>query len=87
MDGILRDGKVKTRKNHKCHGCLELIPKGTEIYSQTFRYEGKLYTIYECKTCQDWCKGCRDCYDSEDAFEGFKKECMREAANAEEVHY
>ncbi|MGF7059261.1 hypothetical protein [Brassicibacter mesophilus] len=77
---ILRDGKVKTRKEHRCHGCRKTIPKGTEIYSQTVADEGTVYTIYMCNECINWCKDkkCNDCITSECAFEGYIKECIEQ---------
>ncbi len=80
MMNIIKDGMIKTRKEHKCHGCLEVIPKGTVIYSQTNVYDGKIYTLYMCSHCNDYCKlkNCKECYELEDAFAGFIKECMRQ---------
>lgn len=78
MAALLRDGKFKTRKDHKCHGCREIIPKGTEVYSQAVADEGTVSTFYVCDECRDWCKNkkCRDCFELENAYEGHVKECM-----------
>jgi hypothetical protein len=76
---VLRDGIVITRKEHRCHGCTEVILKGTPTYSQTNIYDG-IYTLYMCNDCKDYCKlqGCNDCYIYEDAYSGYIKECRRE---------
>ena len=80
MDGVIRSGNIKTRKDHKCHGCKEVIPKGTTTYSEIQAYEGKIETLYECNKCVEWCikKDCMDCLISENAYEGYIKECMKE---------
>lgn len=80
MDGCLRSGMVKTRKEHKCHGCGEVIPIGTTIRSQTNVFDGEVYTLYMCDKCLNWCKGknCKSCIESEDAGPGYIKECMRQ---------
>lgn len=85
---VLSDGYVKTRKSHKCVGCLEIIPTGTKVYHQTCVDDG-IYDVYMCDSCRDWCsnmenknyatgetiKGCEDCFESESAFEGYIREC------------
>lgn len=82
MVNVLRDGYVKTRKPHKCHGCQEIIPTGTTVYHQTCIYDG-IYTIYMCDACQEWCsqqgrdRVCQDCPENEMAFEGYVKECKQ----------
>jgi hypothetical protein len=76
--GILRDGVVKTRKDHKCYGCCNTIKKGETVYSQTNVYDGHIYTLYYCNICRDWCQECTDCIDVEDAHEGFIGECIKE---------
>lgn len=78
MATLLRSGTVKTRKEHNCHGCLEIIPKGTYLYYQTGIGNNKIYTIYTCDRCLKWCKGCRDCYEMESAYEGYIMEFMKE---------
>jgi predicted RNA-binding Zn-ribbon protein involved in translation (DUF1610 family) len=81
MANLLRDGIAKTRKEHKCHGCLETIPKGAEVYYQACADGGRAYSIYMCEECRKWCedKKCRDCLDMEEAYEGYVKECKRYA--------
>lgn len=79
---ILKDGIVITRKDHKCHGCLSTIPKGTPTYSQTNVSDG-IFTLYMCNECIDFCKShkCNECPQMEEAFEGYVKECKREMNN------
>jgi hypothetical protein len=75
---VIRDGMVKTRKEHECHGCLETIPKGTKVYNQTVVGD-YIDTLYFCGDCINWCKDrkCRDCIEGEIAFEGYIQECRR----------
>lgn len=73
--GLIRDGEVKTRKEHKCHGCLKLIPKGTVVYSQTGTDGKSIYTIYTCDDCRNYCDDCQECQEMEEAYEGYVKEC------------
>jgi hypothetical protein len=77
MGTFLRDGIVKTRKEHICHGCKKVIPKGSEVYSQTGIDDG-IYTIYMCNDCMSYCGECIECYEMEEAFEGFVAECRAE---------
>ena len=77
MAALLRDGIVKTRKEHICHGCLKKIPKGSDVYSQTGVDDG-IYTIYMCNECRDYCGNCIECLEMEEAFEGYVKECRME---------
>ena len=74
MAGVIRDGRLKTRKDHECHGCRETIPKGTECYSQTCVDDG-IYTIYVCDACKEYCGDCQECFEMEEAYEGYVKEC------------
>jgi hypothetical protein len=78
---VIRDGIVKTRKEHICYGCLKTINKGKTAQSVTYTYDGDIYTSYMCDICKDWCtnRNCRDCHDYETAHEGFIKECMNES--------
>lgn len=75
---ILKDGYVKTRKDHKCHGCLKVIPKGSKVYSQTNVSDG-IYTLYICDDCINFCSSrkCSECIQMEEAFEGYVSECIR----------
>jgi hypothetical protein len=79
---ILRDGIVKTRKDHKCHGCLCIIPKGSEVYSQT-NTSDSIFTLYMCDDCINFCKKhkCNECMQMEEAYVGYVKECNRAINN------
>lgn len=48
---------VKTRKPHKCEGCFEEVPVGTEITNCTGVYEGDFYNYYMCDPCLEWFDG------------------------------
>lgn len=73
---VLRDGKIKTRKDHKCHGCRNVIPAGTEVYSQTNTFDN-IYTLYMCDECINWCKdkSCNLCPTREEAEPGYIRDC------------
>jgi flavoprotein len=71
---VIRDGIIKTRKDHKCHGCEEIIPKGTKTYSQT-NVDDTIYTLYVCNSCREYCGNCHECYETENAYEGYIREC------------
>lgn len=46
--------KVKTRKTHVCNGCLEVIPiRVTSTYGFG-RFEGDLFNIYLCASCDEY---------------------------------
>lgn len=59
----------KTRKDHKCLGCREKIPKGTTAFYISGVYEGDFGAYYFCIPCRDyldrnplergdfWCEG------------------------------
>lgn len=50
---ILRDEDVtKTRRPHRCFGCLEIIPKGSPAHVQVNNDLGKLGSIYT----HIWCE-------------------------------
>jgi len=80
---ILKDGIVKTRKEHRCHGCNQMIPIGTSVYSQTNVCDG-IYTLYMCDNCRNWCKErkCQSCIESESAGEGYIRDCMQDNGKA-----
>jgi hypothetical protein len=75
---VLRSGIVKTRKDHRCHGCLALIPKGTKVYSQT-SVDDDIYTLYVCDECRKWCneRKCTECMQNEEAYPGHVRECRQ----------
>ncbi len=72
MANLIREKPViKTRKNHLCHGCREIIPKGSRAFSLT-NVDGDIYTLYFCTPCYEFLKQypeyCADPYD--DVYEG-----------------
>ncbi|MDI6789943.1 MAG: hypothetical protein QME44_04545 [Thermodesulfobacteriota bacterium] len=54
MPVLIREGEVKTRKDHRCFGCGEKIPVGTEVYSSTCTGDGCIYTLYLCTECREF---------------------------------
>lgn len=42
---------VTIRKPHKCFGCYRKFEKGEGMRSQTCKYEGSIYKVYSCQTC------------------------------------
>ena len=77
MPEFIRDKTVTTRKVHKCHGCLEEIPKGTSVYSQTCVEDDRIYTLYMCDSCLEYCGDCTKCLEYEEAYPGYVRECER----------
>ena len=73
---LLKEKEVKTRKDHLCHGCLKIIPKNSIARSETIADGGRVYTLYMCDSCKDWCKErkCRECYELDNQGEGYIKE-------------
>ena len=74
----VRSKYVITRKLHKCFGCLESFPAGTEMLAQTNIGDGRIYTIYICDECEDFMTKNHDlCYDPS----GFcyQEGCVRDA--------
>jgi hypothetical protein len=73
---------VKTRVQHRCHGCQQIIPIGTEdVYTESWTNDGFAWTIYFCTDCQallphvDWSDFDQDeGMEAGDLAEGFKNE-------------
>lgn len=76
----------KTRKSHRCHGCLEMIPVGSEALASTSVDGEKIYTLYFCRSCAEWlkteCQECGECFKdyNNGLFEGDIEACRREKA-------
>ena len=73
---------VKTRKRHRCWGCVDVFPAGTMMHRMVYK-DGGLVTTYCCEPCQQYvdeaCK--RDRYLELDGFEwGWVRESKQEAA-------
>jgi hypothetical protein len=43
-----------TRKEHRCFGCLEMIPKGSQAQHDTGRIGGDFYSSYLCSLCVEY---------------------------------
>lgn len=75
---ILDNRKVKTRKSHICHGCQKLIPAKTEdVDYKTIACDGYLYSVYNCKRCEEWLNRNPDYFDDE-YHEGDIREAMKD---------
>ncbi len=47
--------EVKTRKDHQCFGCLEIIPVGTTMNRSTFASDNDgIWTNYQCAECDQY---------------------------------
>jgi len=44
---------VTTRKPHRCHGCLAVIPAKSPSQRETYVGDNGPYTLYWCAHCQD----------------------------------
>lgn len=45
---------VVTRKDHKCEGCFDIIPQGTETLHCKGRYDGDFYDYHMCLPCDNY---------------------------------
>ncbi len=50
----ISDKKVKTRKEHKCWGCMESIQIGTSVLRVTSVDGGEIASVYWCDRCADF---------------------------------
>ena len=48
----LAAGTVKTRKDHRCWGCRELIAKGGRAFRVSTADAGTVNTVYWCRACK-----------------------------------
>ncbi|PGT89819.1 hypothetical protein [Bacillus thuringiensis] len=61
MATIMTDKPVKIRKERRCHGCARRFEKGSTLQVIKSVDEGKFYSDYWCKTCQNyWSKYMND---------------------------
>lgn len=51
MSGYVNQNVVKTRKAHRCVGCLRLIPKGLQTVVVVSVDMGKIFSSYWCDDC------------------------------------
>ena len=54
MSDILVDKMVVTRKKHKCWGCAETFPAGTNLRYLVNVDGGDFAASYWCKTCNEY---------------------------------
>ena len=83
MAELIKEERIKkTRKNHLCHGCREIIPHSSPAVASTNKDGGDFFTIYFCVPCheflQQWPEYCCDPYD--DVYEGAIAEGMKRKA-------
>lgn len=45
-----------TRKDHQCHGCLDMIPVGSPARKDAGVTWGDFWSIVWCAACLDWLK-------------------------------
>ena len=50
---LISQGKVKTRKDHKCWRCTLTIPKGVFVFRTTSKDMGEIGTAYWCDSCEE----------------------------------
>lgn len=62
---------IKTRKEHKCEFCGEIIQKGEEVHYTSGIYDHAFINYYMCKRCDDFIDTHDECFDSiqENGFE------------------
>jgi hypothetical protein len=65
MADCIRSKRVKTRKPHRCWGCWQQQPAGSEIMSTTSADGGEINTVYWCDVCVEYMR--RHC-QSDDEF-------------------
>lgn len=44
----------KTRKDHKCFGCREIVLKGSEVFYTASVWQGDFGTYYLCPPCHNY---------------------------------
>lgn len=83
-----REKRVKTRKSHKCHGCLKAHPAGSAMLYFATVWFGEFIAGYLCFECRDWIDG-HDRYIAKNMYalkpgiigEMRREEELRDAAN------
>ena len=82
MNHTFTDKVVKTRKEHNCYGCTEIIEKEQKARNIKSVYDGGFCNDYFCMECdefmKDVCMSCRVCWENETFFFGTIKECKQE---------
>lgn len=79
MNQLLSAATVKTRKPHKCSGCLEVIQSGTEVELQVVKNNDGIANVYICSRCQEWIENhnWNEHFDEDGCPEGGIKEEMK----------
>ena len=54
MSNVIDQHIVKTRKPHRCFGCLEMIPAGANVDRSTIVDGALIYTAYLCEDCVEF---------------------------------
>ena len=55
MSDFVSHRQIKaTRRPHRCHGCLAMIPTGSSAEKQAGHRSSGFWQIYFCSTCRDW---------------------------------
>lgn len=53
MTELIREKKVKCKKEHSCWGCLKKINIGDVVTVQTSVFDGSIYNLYTCDICDE----------------------------------
>jgi len=79
----IRSKLIKTRKQHKCFGCGDVIQSNSDnILCYTIVSDGEIYNTYMCQHCQKYynenCKTCKNtCFDGEGYAENYIYDCEK----------
>ena len=64
---VISSKKVKTRKEHRCWGCMRKFPAGVEMQAVTSADAGTVSTSYWCADCENFLDTLPAC-EKEDGF-------------------
>lgn len=73
MSELLRQDTVKTRKPHRCWGCLDTIPVGTMTRVDVSIDMGQVFSCYFCEICDKFDYENHPTYDDEGLCKGEMK--------------
>ena len=54
MSDIHSRKTVTTRKDHRCEGCVEIIPKGSKVTRCKGKWQGRFYDYHLCEPCRKY---------------------------------
>ena len=77
MIEIVSDKEVVTRKSHICFACQRKFEKNNKMKVQTGKYDGDIYNVYSCETCNVLLKEFSDRFYNEDGGV-YSEGCVRE---------